>query len=85
MQNFRLYVGDRRHLTAAGWACLLLTVAATGWFGYAYAADLADRIGAGRLLIGLVAGCGAAVWGLAWLAFRVAGLPLTAERPADPD
>jgi hypothetical protein len=85
MQSFRPYVGENRYLTAAGWACLLLTIVVTGWFGFTYAADLADRVGVGQLMIWLVVGCGAAVWGLGWLAFRAAGFSLIAELPVGED
>ena len=83
MRSFRLYVGERRYLTRAGWLCLLLALVVTGGVGYLFARPLADAVGPGRGRIAVVAASGVAVWVLGWLAFRAAGFPLIAELPSD--
>lgn len=83
MKSFRLYLGERRYLTAAGWASLLAAVAVIGVVGYFGAAWLADLIGPGEPMLWLVAGCGLATWGACGLVFRALGYPLTALAPAD--
>ena len=83
MRSFRLHVGERRHLSGAGCAWLLVALAVTGVVGYLSAVPLADVLGAGplggRLMIAAVAGSGAAVWGLGLVAFRAVGFPLVVE------
>ena len=60
MRSFRLYVGERRYLTAAGWLSVLAASAASAAVGYLGAGWLADRIGPGRAMIWSVAGVGLA-------------------------
>lgn len=85
MKSFRLHVGEKKYLTGAGWASLLLAALLTGFIGYAAAIWLADTIGPGWPMIWLVAGSGIVTWGLSWLAFHAAGFPLIADSddPAD--
>ena len=82
MKSFRLYVGERHYLTAAGWLSLLLAIVATTFTGYVGAKWLADNLGPGRSMIWIVAAAGLVAWGACWLVFRAAGYPLIAEIPA---
>lgn len=83
MKSFRLYLGERKYLTGAGWAALGFAVATTCVVGYYGAAPLTDAVGPGWVSR-IVAGTGVIAWGLALLAFRLVGIPLIAEQPADP-
>jgi hypothetical protein len=83
MRSFRLYLGERRYLTATEWASLLVAVAVIGAVGYFGAAWLANLIGPGEPMLWLVAGTGLVTWGACWIAFRALGFPLIAEIPAD--
>jgi hypothetical protein len=83
VRSFQLHVGERRRLSGAGYACLLVAIAVTGVVGYLFARPLADALGLGRLAIAVVAGSGAAAWGLGGVAFRAAGFPLVVESPPD--
>ncbi len=79
MRSFRLYVGERSYLTAAGWASLAVAVAATAAIGYFGAAPLTDWVGPDSMWV--VAGCGIGVWLLAGILFRVSGWPLVVQVP----
>ena len=79
MRSFRLYLGERRYLTAVGWASLVVAIAATGAVGYFGAAPLADLVGSDSMWV--VAGCGIGVWLLAQRLLRFAGWPLVVEVP----
>lgn len=81
MRSFRLYLGERTYLTPVGWASLLLAVVASIVAGVLWAGWLADRIGAGELLMWVVAGAGLTAWSACLIAFRAAGFPLTARLP----
>jgi hypothetical protein len=81
MRSFRLYVGERSYLTAAGWASLAVAIVATGAIGYFGAAPLTDQVGSDSMWA--VAGCGIGVWLLAQALFRRAGFPLIARTPED--
>jgi hypothetical protein len=78
MRSFRLYVGERNYLTAAGWASLALAGGVTlgvGYFGAKWLTDLFGPAGVSRA----VAGVGVGTWLLALALFRVAGFPLIAR------
>jgi hypothetical protein len=79
MRSFRLYVGERKYLTAAGWASLAVAIAATLVIGYFGAAPLNDWVGTDSMWV--VAGCGIGVWLVAQALLRRAGYPLIAEVP----
>lgn len=83
MRSFRLYLGERRYLTTAGWLSLLAAVAAVGVVGFFGAAWLANLVGPGRTMLWLVAGTGLVTWGACGIAFRALGYRLTALVPAD--
>ena len=78
MKSFRLYVGERKYLTAAGWAALGVAVAVTCLVGYLGAAPLTDALGP-NWVWRVVAGSGLLTWLLALGLFRLAGVPLVAE------
>lgn len=80
VKSFRLYVGEKKYLTAAGWASLTLAVTATGVVGYFGAAPLTDALGP-NWVWRVVAGSGLATWMLAIVLFRLAGFPLIADIP----
>ena len=80
MKSFRLFVGEKKYLTAAGWASLALAVAATCVVGYLGAAPLTDALGSNWVLR-VVAATGLVTWGLAFVLFRWAGFPLIADLP----
>lgn len=82
MKSFRLYVGERKYLTGAGWAALGLAVGTTCAVGYYGAAPLTDAVGP-NWVSRIVAAAGLVAWGLAMLAFRLVGVPLIGEVPAD--
>src|SRR5262245_38724389 len=63
MRSFRLYLGERKHLTAAGWLALVLAVAVSSAVGFLWAGWLANRIGPGEAMRWLGAGAGLAAWG----------------------
>jgi hypothetical protein len=79
VRSFRLYLGERRYLTAAGWLSLVVAIAVTGAIGYFGAAPLTDLVGPDSMWV--VAGCGIGVWLLAGILFRVAGWPLVVQVP----
>ena len=83
MGSFRLYVGDRKYLTAAGCVSLSLACAVTAGTAYFGTEWLVDRIGPGKPLVWLVVGSGLVAWGASWVAFRAAGVPLIADRCAE--
>lgn len=82
MRSFRLYVGERSYLTAAGWASLALAGGLTldvGYFGAKWLVHLFGPAGVSRA----VAGVGIGTWLLALALLRAAGFPLIARLPEE--
>jgi hypothetical protein len=78
MRSFRLYVGHRSRLTAAGWLVLLLSAATTVALGLAGGIWGVSRLSPGASGIALflvTAGAGATVWSAGAGFCRLAGLP----------
>ena len=82
MRSFRLYVGERSYLTAAGWASLAVAVGVTAGVGYFGAKPLTELLGP-AWVSRAVAGCGFGSWLLALGLFRLAGFPQIDRLPDD--
>jgi uncharacterized protein (DUF1810 family) len=79
MRSFRLHVGEGKHLTAAGCACLLVACAATAGVGFLFAGELVDNIGINRVMVAAVVACGGATGAVAAVAFHAAGVQLVSK------